>query len=350
MEDFVNQFILVWTDYRYIIAIGAYIIWLCFAWAIIKTFDQIIRRLVRKTPNKIDDIILAEAHFPFWLISIIVGFYVVSRTVGMPETVQPFVDRFTELSVVFLVIYFFVRIIINIIRVAGEVNRGLRSLVPTFSRIANIFIFGAATMMIMDIFGISVTPILASLGIAGIAIGLAMQDTLSNFFAGIYILINQPVRTGDYIELENGLKGYVTHVGWRETRIKTLLNNYVVVPNAKLSQSIITNYHLPQSEMSCLVKLGVSYESDLEKVEKVTIEVAKQAMEKIEGGVSNFKPLVRYHTFNDFSIDFTVVLRVSQFIDKYTVTSEFIKALHKRYNKEGIVIPFPIRTIQMEKK
>ncbi|MBU1027233.1 MAG: mechanosensitive ion channel family protein [Candidatus Margulisbacteria bacterium] len=350
MEEFVTRFIQIWTDFRYLIAIGAYVIWLCFAWVIIRTFDHIIRRLVRKTPNKIDDIILAEAHFPFWLISIIVGFYVVSITVGMPKAVQPFVSRFTELSVVFLVIYFFIRIIINIIRLAGEVNQGLRSLVPTFSRIANIFIFGAATMMVMDIFGISVTPILASLGIAGIAIGLAMQDTLSNFFAGIYILINQPVRNGDYIELENGLKGYIFHVGWRETRIKTLLNNYVVVPNSKLSQSIITNYNLPQSEMSCLVKVGVSYDSDLEEVEKVTLQVAKEVMKKVEGGVTSVLPLMRYHTFNDFSIDFTVVLTVSKFVDKYTIISEFIKALHKRYNKEGIVIPFPIRTIQMEKK
>jgi len=101
--------------------------------------------------------------------------------------------------------------------------------------------------------------------------------------------------------------------------------------------------------MACLVNLGVSYGSDLEKVEKVTVEVGKQVLEKITGGVKTFDPFIRYNKFNDFSIDFTVILRVSEFVAQYLVTHEFIKALHQRYNKEGIVIPFPIRTVQMEK-
>jgi small-conductance mechanosensitive channel len=107
---------------------------------------------------------------------------------------------------------------------------------------------------------------------------------------------------------------------------------------------------MPQPEMACLVQVGVSYESDLEKVERVTVEVGKEVLEKTAGGIKEFDPFIRYHTFSDFSVNFTVILRVATFVDKYLVTHEFIKALHKRYKKEGIEIPFPIRTVHLKEK
>jgi small-conductance mechanosensitive channel len=344
MREIISKLETVLFDYRYLIAAGAYILWLGLSWVLIKLFEEFARRFIKKA----EVVIIKEAKFPLWLIFIIFGFFVVARTVGLPPKVIPYVDRFTQLSVIFMVVYFVVRLFINFIEVAGRRNLGLRNMVPTFSRIINVFIWGIGIIMLMDIFGISITPLMASLGIAGLAIGLALQETLSNFFSGIHILVSQPVHVGDYVELENGLKGYITNIGWRETQIKTLPNNTVVIPNAKLSQSVLINYHMPQPEMACLVQVGVSYDSDLEKVEKVTIEVGKQILEKIEGGVKNFDPFIRYHTFADFSINFTVILRVATFVDKYLVTHEFIKALHKRYLKEGIEIPFPIRTVHMK--
>ncbi|MDH5443584.1 MAG: mechanosensitive ion channel, partial [Hadesarchaea archaeon] len=107
---------------------------------------------------------------------------------------------------------------------------------------------------------------------------------------------------------------------------------------------------LPEPQMACLVQVGVSYDSDLEKVERVTIDVGKKVLKKVTGGVPEFEPFIRYHTFSDFSINFTVILRVKEFVDKYLITHEFVKELHKRYRKEGITIPFPIRTILMPKR
>ena len=95
-------------------------------------------------------------------------------------------------------------------------------------------------------------------------------------------------------------------------------------------------------------RLGVSYQSDLEKVEKVTIEVAKEVLQEVEGGVKEFEPFIRYHTFSDFSINFTVILRAKEYVSKYLITHEFIKRLHRRYQQEGIKIPFPIRTVYMK--
>lgn len=347
LQTFAAQFISIWTDYRYLIAAGAFLLWLFFSWIFIRYFDKFAENLVKKTATQLDDIILKEGQLPLWIILIVTGFYVVSRTVGLPPEVTPYIDRFSQLAIAFVMIYFFTRLAVNLIQLASKRNIGLKTIVPTFARISNVFIWGAGLLMLMDLFGVSITPLLASLGIAGLAVGLALQDTLSNFFSGVYILISQPVRINDYIQLENGLKGYVTNIGWRETRIRTLPNNTVVIPNSKLSQSIITNYYLPQKEMACLVQVGVSYASDLEKVEKVTVEVGKQVLEKVTGGIKSFDPFIRYHTFADFSVNFTVILRISEFVDQYMITHEFIKALHKRYKAEGIEIPFPIRTVHL---
>ena len=201
--------------------------------------------------------------------------------------------------------------------------------------------------MILNTLNINITPFITSLGIAGLAVGLALQDTLSNFFAGLYILISKKIKPGDYISLDSGIEGYVEDITWRNTTIRQLPNNIVIVPNSKLASSIITNYYLPEKELAVLVQVGVSYNSDLEKVEKVTIEVAKEVMKEVPGGVPNFEPFIRYHTFGDFSINFTVILRAQTYVDRYLVTHEFVKRLHKRYKEEGIEIPFPIRTVYL---
>ena len=129
-----------------------------------------------------------------------------------------------------------------------------------------------------------------------------------------------------------------------------LPNNVVLIPNNKLAQSIITNYYQPQPELAVLVQVGVHYDSDLEHVEKVTIEVAKEVMREVPGGVPEFEPFIRYHTFGDFSINFTVILRAKEFVDNYLIKHEFIKRLHKRYQKEGIVIPYPIRALNFDQE
>jgi small-conductance mechanosensitive channel len=148
--------------------------------------------------------------------------------------------------------------------------------------------------------------------------------------------------------LESGQEGYVTQIGWRSTRIRMLPNNILIVPNSKLVSSQITNFYLPETEMAVLVQVGVSYQSDLEKVESVTIGVAKEVLQEVNGGVKEFEPFIRYHTFSDFSINFTVILRAKEYVSKYLIIHEFIKRLHRRYQLEGIEIPFPIRTVYMK--
>jgi small-conductance mechanosensitive channel len=206
-------------------------------------------------------------------------------------------------------------------------------------------LFSIAILIILDTLGISITPLLASLGVGSLAGGLALQDTLSNFFSGIYIHIDKPIKVGDFIKLDDGSLGHVTHVGWRSTHIILPTNNTLVLPNSKISNTAITNYDLPDKESAFTVEVGVSYNCNLDTVEKVTLEVAKDILQNQLGGVKNFEPLIRFHTFADSSINLTVILRATHFTDQFPLKSEFIKKLHARYNKEGIEIPFPQRVV-----
>jgi len=241
------------------------------------------------------------------------------------------------------------KIIVGLIQLHSKKNAALPS-ASLFINLTRIIIFVIGGLIILQSLGISIAPLLTALGVGGLAVALALQPTLSNLFAGIQIIISKQVQVGDYVQLDSGEKGYVTDISWRNTKIRELPNNLIVVPNSKLANTIVTNFHQPQKEMSLIIQCGVSYSSDLEKVEKITIEVAKDVLKKVQGGQSEFEPFIRYHTFGDSSIDFSIILRVKEFVNQYLIKHEFIKALHKRYGQEGINIPFPVRTIQMEKQ
>ena len=200
-------------------------------------------------------------------------------------------------------------------------------------------VFGLGVLLILSNLGISITPLLTALGVGSLAVALALQDTLSNLFAGIYILANQNIKVGHFIRLEGGLEGHVMDIGWRAARIRELSNNIIIVPNIKLSQTIVINYYLHNTELAVLVPVTVSYDSDLNRVEKTACEVGKEVMRDVPGGVPGFEPLVRYGEFGDSGIRLTAVLRANEYAAQYLVRHEFIKRLHARFAKEGIVIP-----------
>ncbi len=202
----------------------------------------------------------------------------------------------------------------------------------------------------LSICGVKVTTVLASLGIAGLAVGLALQDTMANLFAGFCLVADRSIRAGDYIKLENGDKGFVETVGWRNTRIRLWANNIVLIPNAKLTQSIITNMALPDHALSVYTWCGVSYDSDLERVEAVSIEVAGQVLKAFEGSDLSYDPVLRYKKFADSNIEFLVIFRAVDVGAQYRLQHEFIKALHKRFKDEGIEISFPVRKLVWDSK
>lgn len=195
----------------------------------------------------------------------------------------------------------------------------------------------------MNTLGIAITPILTALGVGGLAVGLALQDSLKNLFAGIHILVEKPLRVGDYIKLESGQEGYVVDIGWRTTRIRMLPNNMIVAPNSKLAESIVTNYYLPETRMSVLIPISVSYGSDPSKVEAVLTDEAARAVGKVPGLLADPAPFVRFIPgFGESSLGFTLIVQVNEFVDQYLVQHELRKRILARFQKEGI-FPSPQR-------
>jgi small-conductance mechanosensitive channel len=219
-----------------------------------------------------------------------------------------------------------------------------------FTNLTRIFVFMIGLLIIFNSLGISIAPILTALGIGGLAVALALQETLANLFSGLQIIVSKQIRPGDYIRLESGEEGLIADINWRNTTVRELSNNMNIIPNSRIAKAIVKNYSLPDKGTSVLIQVGVAYDSDLEKVERETIAVAREIMREIPGGVGAFEPFIRFHTFGESSIDFTVILRVNEFVDQYVVKHEFIKRLHKRYQAQGITIPFPIRTLHLAGK
>ena len=215
--------------------------------------------------------------------------------------------------------------------------------------IIRVIVYCLGIILILHNFGIAIAPMVTALGVGGLAVALALQSTLSNLFAGLQIIASGKINIGDFVQLENGQKGFIRDITWRNTAIETNQNNFVIVPNSKMADSIIENFFLVNKEITFHILAGVGYESDLDKVEKVSIEVAKEILEKYTGGVKDFQPFVRLYNFGDSSIDLKIFLHVKEYADQFLITSEFIKALQKRYRAEGINIPFPIRTVNLNK-
>ena len=273
--------------------------------------------------------------------------WLAGRIMSLPANWQQTVDQLIRVGTIFSLVLFvdhFLRGAVELYQARLAGMNISRSIARVIVRVVVVIVGG---LIVLDTLHISITPMLASLGIGGLAVGLALQGTLSNLFAGMQVIGDRPIRVGDFIRLESGEQGYVTEIGWRATKIRMLPNNTVIIPNSKIVDSILTNFYVPEQELAVLVQVGVHYDSDLEHVERVTIEVAKETQKTVKGAIPSFQPFIRYHTFDNSSINFTVILRAREFVDNYLMKHEFIKALHARYNRENIVIPFPIRTLDL---
>ncbi|MCM8783212.1 MAG: mechanosensitive ion channel family protein [Candidatus Omnitrophica bacterium] len=313
----------------------------------------ILNRLTKwteKTRTSIDDIIVSSIKGPFIIWCIMLAVYSAFKFSHFSDEVVTFIGKALLSLGILSVTLVIAGIATRIIKQYSSEKEGGLPLPSLTENIVRIVILGIGILVILNNLGISITPLLTALGIGGLAVALALQDTLSNLFAGFYISFTHQISVGDFVKLESGDEGYVLDIGWRATRIRMLPNNVIIIPNSKLAQSIITNYYLPDKEMAVLVPVGVHYSSDLDKVEEITIEVAKEVMREVEGGVPEFEPFIRYHTFNDFSINFNVILRTKEVVNQHLIRHEFIKRLHKRYKKEKIVIPYPIRAINYEQE
>lgn len=309
-------------------------------------FFKRLKKFVAKTQLPGSELIFSSLHrMPsFWFL--LAGSYGAILSLPLNPSISAVLQKIIVAIFLYTVTLVLARIAAGLVTIYGQRTEGLSA--SLLSNLTRIIVLTLGILIILQAIGISVTPILATLGIGGLAVALAFQDTLANLFSGLYLIISGQVKTGDYVKLETGEEGYVHDITWRNTTIRELPNNLIIVPNTKLSSAIFKNYHLPAQEIVMQVAVGVSYDSDLEEVERVTIEVAKDVMQNVPGGVPAFAPFVRYQDFHEFRINFTVFLRVQEFFDQRLVKHEFIKRLHKRYHEEGIEIPYPTRNLYLK--
>lgn len=218
-------------------------------------------------------------------------------------------------------------------------------LIPPLRRLAPLIVYSITSLLVLDVVGIAITPMLAGLGIGGIAIALAVQPTLSNFFAGTYLISEGELNEGDYIELDKGPAGFVVEVGWRSTKIRNRINNLVIIPNSKMVDTIVTNTFSPTPAMNVVITCGVSYESDLEQVESVVQRISDDIVEEFEFTVTGSEPFFAFRTFGDSNIDFIVSITCTSRAGSFVVGSELIKRIHKRFREEGIEINYPVRKL-----
>ena len=334
---------LVWNEYfqSLLILLGSIIFAGIFNF-ILKTY---IKKLTERTKSDIDDTLLKLITKPVSILLFVIGLYFSLKSLSILIPYTLWIDRLFFVIFMLVISLLASRILSFLTSRWLKVKKRFEKTPRLLSKIVTIVIYLIALLMILSYLKIEITPIVATLGLGGLAVGLALQSTFSNFFSGLYLLSDRPVTIGDYIKLEGDISGYIEDVGWRSTRIRTLPNTIVIIPNSKLAESVIINNSLPEHEMAALVQCGVAYGSDLKKVEEVTVDVARKIQKTVPGAVKTFEPFIRYHTFGDSNIHFSIILRVEKFVDKYLVTHEFIKALKERYYKEGIEISWPVRKI-----
>jgi small-conductance mechanosensitive channel len=303
----------------------------------------LIARAASRSAWKYDDALVEAARNPVLLWGALGGLYAGTILLPFPADIDSIIARAFQVAGILSVTWFSARFAGLALRARS--SAGALAGVSLISNVARIVVFAIGVLFLLQALGISITPLITALGVGGLAVALALQDTLANLFSGIRILTAGKIRVGDVVRLENGLEGVVEDITLNQTTIRQLSNNLVLVPNFKLVQAITTNYSLPQTELAVPVQIGVAYGSDLARVEAVTLEVARSVQAEADGAVRGYEPLVRWHTFGDSAIQAVVVLRAHSFEQQRQVTSEFIKRLTARYAAEAIEIPFPQRVV-----
>jgi small-conductance mechanosensitive channel len=243
---------------------------------------------------------------------------------------------------------FLVRLIINAIRLYF-----VRREVGSISLINNTLRFLGGLALIctaLALLGVPIGPLITVLAGSSIGLSLALRDPLANLFSGMTVLASSKVQPGDYIRLSSGQEGIVTDIRWSDTYIRELPDNMIIIPNALMTSTIITNFDQPASELSVLFELGVRYDSDLAEVERLVVAAATEVLASVPGGVSDFTPLVRYQALGDSVVRFTAILRAQSFVDQFLLKHEFVKRLQASFAAAGLPPPTPIQLLRLERE
>ncbi len=300
------------------------------------------------TATRVDDLVVSNLRVPSLLWSLVLALYL---AIGL-STLDPnaVFYAFRILHAVLILSITWVAANLAGLLIRGVVDRLAIEIPVTGLTVGMIkgTILIVGLLIFLSSQGIAITPILTALGIGGLAVALGLQETLANLFAGLHLLIEKPIRPGDFIKLESGEEGQVVDIGWRSTRIRMRPNNMIIMPNSKLAQSRIVNYYYPNKLMAVPIKVSVSYGTDPDRIERILIEEALAAANAVPGLLKEPSPNVQLIPgFGDSSLDFTLMVHVAEYNDQYPAQHEIRKRILHRFHQEGITIPYPQQVVHL---
>lgn len=309
-------------------------------------FGHVLRKLVGRTKTQLDDDLINIIRNPiFWSI-ILSGFYVASLPYGLSEGSRELLWR--VLLTVGLGLWGWAgvrvsRVVFEELRRKARRDEARDDFVPFLHNLVKIVVLGAAFLAVLSLWGIDVTPALASAGVLGIAVAFAARDTVANLFGGVSVFFDKPYKIGDYVILKDQYRGEVVQIGMRSTKIRTRDNVLLTVPNQVMVTDAVINETGFDPKLRIRIPVGVTYGSDLEKVENVLVRLTKRHKGVLESPV----PRVRYRNFGDSAIELEIMATIKEPSQRGKIIHELIKEVNKRFKEEGITIPFPQRDVHL---
>ena len=304
-------------------------------------------RFARRTSTRLDDDLVTLLHRPIFISIVLLGLGIAASHIGMAELPEEI--TLSILKTVAIVVWYnlfggLTKLLVREARRTSKskfVQSGMLELLQNAIKIALIALAVYFGFLAWDI---QVTAWLASAGIVGLALGLAAKDTLSNVFAGISIVADAPYKTGDFITLESGERGVVTHIGLRTTRLLTQDDVEITIPNGILGNSkIINDAGGPSEKHRIRVAIGVAYGSDIDHVIATLEAVAAEN----DGVCATPEPRVRFRRFGDFSLDFELLCWIDRPVDRGRMSHELHCEVYKAFAANEIEIPFPQRDLHV---
>ncbi len=310
---------------------------------------KILHRITEKTKTYLDDNVLHIARAPIYYSLVITGFSTAFR-------VMPLSDKLTQMLIHGLKTVGVLVWTIALIRFSKIILKQLAWLskkgkfiqpqtLPLFDNLIRVVIIGIAIYITFRIWGIDMTAWLASAGIVGIAVGFAAKDTLANLFSGVFILADTPYKIGDYVVLDSGRRGKVTHIGIRSTRFLTRDDVEITVPNSIVGNSkIINQTGGPHTKFRMRIKIGLTYGSDINAAREILVDIAKTTEEVCKSP----EPRIRFRAFGESSLDHELLCWVSDPELRGRVTDRLNLTIYNRFKEEGIEIPYAKRDVYIK--
>lgn len=313
---------------------------------------NIIKQFTEKTKTDIDDIIMKRSTAPLTIIIFLFAIKIPLNELPLSESIEIILSRII-LSVVVAIIGYLIYVLFDMVignawkifakKTKTNLDESLTSLIHTILKIILIIL---VFLYILDLWGIKIGPLLAGLGIAGIAIALALQPVLANIFSGISMILDKSLKVGDLVYLDAETRGKVIKIGLRSTKIKTFDNELIIIPNTTLAESKIQNIALPEPKSRAIVPFGVAYGSNISKVKKLVIKELKT----IKGVSKDPEPFVRFVEMADSSLNFKAYFYVDNFENRAGAKDEANTKIYNALNKAKIEIPFPQIDVHLKKK